>query len=191
MRIPSCGFKYPCQWNLYSTFQSFAGFLIPWAKSRIPKPKIPDYTNKISRIWESVLTYFGWLRSGPWECISILLANFLFFYTDKYSRVYLSDVSNARNKVYSRKDTDWKSESWDQSLGGNTFVTRIHVAIWTPGFQFRYHTLQVHICCLKFTSGTDDLHIPLRSEQRGDERLQFVFVLFCFVLQIRVSAFVN
>ena len=36
----------PCQWNLYSRFQFFAGFRIPWAKPRIPKPRIPDYTSK-------------------------------------------------------------------------------------------------------------------------------------------------
>ena len=36
--IPGIGFRISCQWNLDSRFQSLAGFRIPWAEFRIPKP---------------------------------------------------------------------------------------------------------------------------------------------------------
>ena len=39
-----------CQWNLDSGFQSLMEFGIPWAVFQIQKPKIPDFTYKISRI---------------------------------------------------------------------------------------------------------------------------------------------
>ena len=41
-RIPGTEFQIPCQQNLYSGFQSLAGFWISWAGLRILKPRIPD-----------------------------------------------------------------------------------------------------------------------------------------------------
>ena len=38
--IPGTGLRIPCQWNLDSSFQSLAGFRIPLAELRIPKPSI-------------------------------------------------------------------------------------------------------------------------------------------------------
>ena len=46
-RIPGTRFWIPGQWNLDSGYQSFAGFRIPWAELRIPKPRIPDSTSNI------------------------------------------------------------------------------------------------------------------------------------------------
>lgn len=43
---PRHGFWISCHWNLDHGFQLLAGFWIPWAEVRIPKPWIPDYTNK-------------------------------------------------------------------------------------------------------------------------------------------------
>ena len=50
-----------CQWNLNSVFQSLLGFRTPWAVFRIPKPRIPDSTDKNSRILKSWFPYMGWL----------------------------------------------------------------------------------------------------------------------------------
>ena len=43
----------PSEWDLDSGFQSLVGFRILWAVFRIPEPRIPDSTNKISRIQDS------------------------------------------------------------------------------------------------------------------------------------------
>ena len=40
-----------CQWKLDSGSPKFAGFQIPWAVFRIPKPRTPDSTSKFSRFW--------------------------------------------------------------------------------------------------------------------------------------------
>ena len=66
--IPLCGFQIPI-----TGFQSlskeigfripkFAGFRIPWAVFRIPKPRIPDSTSKFSQILDSTSKNF--LHSG-------------------------------------------------------------------------------------------------------------------------------
>ena len=61
-----------CHWNLDSGFQFLVGFRIPWPVFRIPKPRIPDSTNKflsdygfripqakVSQIRESGFPYMG------------------------------------------------------------------------------------------------------------------------------------
>ena len=45
--IPGIGFRIPCQWNLDSRFHSLAGFRIPWAEFRVPKPWSWIYKQKI------------------------------------------------------------------------------------------------------------------------------------------------
>ena len=56
------GFQYwipdSCQWNLDSGFESLVGFWIPYAVFRIPKPRIPDSTIKISPIPDSTSKNF-------------------------------------------------------------------------------------------------------------------------------------
>ena len=46
------------QWNLDSGFQSLVGFPILKAVFRIPKPRTPDSTGKISRIPDSTSKNF-------------------------------------------------------------------------------------------------------------------------------------
>lgn len=48
-----------CHWNFDSGFPSLVGFRIPQAVFRIPKPKIPAFTTKISRIQESGFPSIG------------------------------------------------------------------------------------------------------------------------------------
>ena len=55
-RIPGTRFWIPCQWNLDCGYQSFAGFRIPWAELRIPKPRIPDSTSNIFSKFRNQIT---------------------------------------------------------------------------------------------------------------------------------------
>ena len=61
--IPCTEFSISCQWNLDSGFQSLAGLLISCAGFRIPKPRIPDFTNKTFRDYGFGLPYLGHFRS--------------------------------------------------------------------------------------------------------------------------------
>ena len=61
--IPCTEFSISCQWNLDSGFQSLAGLLISCAGFRIPKPRIPDITNKNFRDYGFGLPYLGHFRS--------------------------------------------------------------------------------------------------------------------------------
>ena len=55
------GFRFLCQWNFHSGYQSLVGFWIPWAVFRILQAKFPRFQIPQGKIPRSVGSGFPWV----------------------------------------------------------------------------------------------------------------------------------